>query len=194
MDVTLHHPDDARTLDRLIGRETNARQRDRYRAVALALDGWTCPVIEETLSRSRGFVQGWVYAYRDGGLDAIAVKPQPGRPPTLPVDRHEAFRQRVLAGPTPADGVAALKGVDFVRILAEEFGVRYTLNGVYELLHRLGLSCLSPRPQHRKSDPAAMAQWVERAPFLSRKSGRPTPTSRSRCGSRMRHASVSKAR
>jgi hypothetical protein len=27
----------------------------------------------------------------------------------------------------------------------------------------LGLSFPSPRPEHRKSDPAAMAQWVERA-------------------------------
>uniref|UniRef100_UPI00356B4FCE helix-turn-helix domain-containing protein n=1 Tax=Roseovarius sp. TaxID=1486281 RepID=UPI00356B4FCE len=77
----------------------------------------------------------------------------------MPADQHDAFRQRVLDGPTQDDGVAALKGADFLRILKEEFGVSYTLNGVYELLNRLGLSFLSPRPAHRKSDPAAMAQW-----------------------------------
>lgn len=169
MDVTLHRPDDAQTLDGLIRRETDAKQRDRYRVVQLAAAGEQTRTIMHMLGRSRGFVQRWAYAYRDGGLDAIAVKPQPGRPPTLPADQHDAFRQRVLDGPTQDDGVAALKGADFVRILEEEFGVSYTLNGVYELLGRLGLSFLSPRPQHRKSDPEAMKQWVERAPFLLKK-------------------------
>lgn len=169
MDVTLHRPDDAQTLDGLIRRETDAKQRDRYRVVQLAAAGVQTQTIMRMLARSRGFVQDWAYAYRDGGLDAIAVKPRPGRPPTLPADQHDAFRQRVLDGPTHDDGVAALKGEDFVRILEEEFGVSYTLNGVYELLSRLGLSFLSPRPEHRKSDPEAMAKWVEHAPFLLKK-------------------------
>ena len=169
MHITLHRSDDAQTLDELVRRETDAKQRDRYRVVQLAATGEQTQTIMHMLGRSRGFVQAWAYAYRDGGLDAIAVKPQPGRPPTLSVDRHDVFRQRVLNGPTQDDGVAALKGADLVRILEQEFGVSYTLSGVYELLSRLGLSFLSPRPEHRKSDPAAMARWVERAPFLSKK-------------------------
>lgn len=169
MDVPLRAPEDADRLKRLIRQEANAKQRDRYRVIELAVAGEQCPTIMAMLGRSRGFVQRWAYAYRDGGLDAIAVKPQPGRPTILPADQHDAFRKRVLDGPTQDDGVAALKGADFVRILEEEFGVSYSLNGVYDLLHRLGLSLLSPRPQHRKSDPEAMKQWVERAPFLLKK-------------------------
>ena len=34
-----------------------------------------------------------------------------------------------------------LRGEDACRILEREFGVRYTLDGVYDLLHRLKLSC-----------------------------------------------------
>lgn len=169
MDVTLHQPEDAETLSLLIRQEANAKQRDRYRVVQLAIAGEQCPTIMRMLDRSRGFVQRWAYAYRDGGLDAIAVKPQPGRPTILPADQHDAFRQRVLDGPTPDDGVAALRGTDMLRILEREFGVTYSLAGLYDLLHRLNLSVLMPRPQHRKSDPQAMARWVERAPFLSRK-------------------------
>ena len=194
MDATLHRPEDAQALAKLIRRETDAKQRDRYRVAQLAIAGEQCPTIMKMLGRSRGFVQDWAYAYRAGGLDAIAVKPQPGRPPTLPPDQHDALRQRVLDGPTQDDGVAALKGEDIRRILEQEFGVRYTLSGVYELLGRLGLSFLSPRPEHRKSDPAAMAKWVQDAPLLSKKQGKTTPTNKSPSGSRMRHASVSKAR
>lgn len=169
MDVTLHHPDDAVTLASLIRQEANAKQRDRYRVVELAVAGEQCPTIMTMLARSRGFVQRWAYAYRDGGLDAIVIKPQPGRPTTLPAQRHADFRKRVLDGPTQDDGVTALRGSDMLGILEREFGVSYSLSGLYDLLHRLGLSVLVPRPEHRKSDPAAMKQWVERAPFLSRK-------------------------
>lgn len=169
MDVTLYSPEDADTLKRLIRHEANAKQRDRYRVVELAIAGEQCPTIMKMLGRSRGFVQRWAYTYRDGGLDAVAVKPQPGRPTILPADRHEAFRRRVLDGPTPDDGVAALRGSDMLGILEREFGVSYSLGGLYDLLHRLNLSVLAPRPEHRKSDPEAMAKWVADAPFLLKK-------------------------
>jgi transposase len=197
MDVTLHHPEDGERLTELIRQETSAKQRDRYRVVALATAGEQTPTIMGMLGRSRGFVQRWAYAYRDGGLDAIAVKPQPGRPPMLPNDQHETFRRRVLDGPVPGpggDGVTALRGQDMQRILEEEFGVSYSLSGLYDLLHRLGLSVLVPRPRHRKSDPQAMAQWIESAPFLSRRSGRSIPGNTSLSGSRTRRASASRAR
>jgi transposase len=194
MDVALHRPEDAAALHERIGRENNAKQRDRLRVVQLAVAGEPCPTIMRMLGRSRGFVQRWAYAYRDGGLDAMAVKPQPGRPPILPAEQHAAFRQRVLEGPTDQDGVCTLRGRDFQRILAEEFGVRYSLNGVYDLLHRLNLSVLLPRPQHRKSDPEAQQQWVDRAPFLSVSSSGNIPTRSSPSGSRTRRGLDSRAR
>ncbi|MFN0134366.1 MAG: winged helix-turn-helix domain-containing protein, partial [Phycisphaerales bacterium] len=71
------------------------------------------------------------------------------------------------AGPTDADGVCTLRGKDVRRILEHEFGVKYTLDGVYPLLHRLGCSCLAPRPRHEKQDLAAQRKFKdESAPFL----------------------------
>ena len=52
-------------------------------------------------------------------------------------------------------------------ILEREFGVKYSLDGAYDLLERLGYSCLAPRPRHEKNDPAAVAQFKEQAPLLS---------------------------
>lgn len=192
MDIVLRHPDDVPALSRLIREATDAKQRDRYRAVELAIAGEETRAIMRMLARSRGFVQRWCYTYRDHGLDAVVAKSPPGPATRLPADQHDVFKQRVLDGPTQADGVCTLRGRDMVRILEEEFGVRYELNGVYDLLHRLNLSVLAPRPQHRKSDPEAMARWVEDAPLLSKKSGNNTRTSVSRCGSRMKHASASR--
>jgi transposase len=145
-----------------------AVQRDRLRAARLALDGREASEIAATLGRSRRFVQEWAYAYRDGGVEAIRPGKSSGRPTKLPREREQAFRARMLAGVTEADGgVCSLRGVDAVKILEAEFGARYTLDGVYDLLHRLKLSCLVPRPRHRKNDPQVMRQWLEDAPLLS---------------------------
>ena len=58
------------------------------------------------------------------------------------------------------------RGRDVVAILEREFGVKYSLDGAYGLLERLGYSCLSPRPLHEKNDPAAVADFKARAPLL----------------------------
>ena len=168
MKVTVRQEGDLERLDTLIAREKVAVQRDRLRAARLALDGREASEIAATLGRSRRFVQEWAYAYRDGGVEAIRPGKSSGRPTKLPREREQAFRARMLAGVTEADGgVCSLRGVDAVKILEAEFGARYTLDGVYDLLHRLKLSCLVPRPRHRKNDPQVMRQWLEDAPLLS---------------------------
>ena len=144
MQVELHHPQDLTPLRQQARQQQNAKQRDRYRAILLALEGHSAPAIARTLARSRRFVQRWVYTYRDHALDAIAPKRQSGRPPTLPATQGGSFKARFLAEPTEADGVCTLRGKEAQRILKEEFGVAYTLPGIYGLLHRLGLFCLAP--------------------------------------------------
>lgn len=170
MNLMVRDPADIEELRRRAGGERNAKQRDRYRAALLALEGLDAPQIARMLGRSRRFVQSWAYAYRDGGIESLQPGRSPGRPVKLPRTQEQAFKARFLGGPTERDGgVCTLRGLDAVRILKEEFGVEYSLDGVYDLLERLGLSCLRPRPRHRKSDPAARAAWLERAPLLSRK-------------------------
>jgi transposase len=170
MNVKLRDEAERQRLRAMIDGERDAVQRDRLRAALLAAEGHEAVAIAATLGRSRRFVQAWAYAYRDGGVDAVRPRgTSTGRPTKLPRDREAAFKARVLAGPTEADGgVCVLRGEDARRILEREFGVRYTLDGVYDLLHRLDLSCLAPRPRHRKNDPAAMRQWLDGAPLLSR--------------------------
>lgn len=174
IDISLHQDNDTAELVSLIRQARDAKQRDRLRAVELAIAGVPTTNIMRMLGRSRGFVQRWCYVYRDHGLSAVSSKAPPGRPTKLSPGQHEVFKQRVLAGPKPGvegDGVCALRGRDFIRILEEEFDVRYELSGVYDLLRRMNLSVLVPRPQHRKSDPQAMKAWVQDAPFLSKNKG-----------------------
>lgn len=194
MDVTARVPGDLTVLEQGARRGRDGRQRERYRCVLLALKGFEATQIADKLGRSRRFVQYWVYRYRDSGLEALQDRPRSGQPTRLPRPREAEFCARLDAEPKAADGVCTLRGVDFVRILRDEFGVTYTLQGAYDLLHRLGYSCLCPRPQHRKNDPEAMRVWLRDAPLLSSRSVTSTPTGRSKSGSRTKPASARKAR
>ena len=166
MRVMERGPGDEAELTRRARAERNALQRDRYRAVLMALDGRKAPAIAEALGRARRSVQDWVYAYRDGGVDAVQPGPRPGRTPKLPRDREAELKARLDAGPRPGDYVCTLRGRDVAAILEREFGVKYSLDGAYDLLERLGYSCLSPRPLHEKSDPQQIQQFKQHAPLL----------------------------
>jgi transposase len=178
MDVSLHDRNDLDRLRRGVRQEANAKQRDRYRVVLLALEGKTEPEIRLRTDRSRGFIQRWVYAYREAGLDGLKVRKPPGKPPKLSNEQHQAFRA-LLDQPN-----APRRGVDVQVLLADQFGVNYSLRGAVLLLHRLGYEPLQPRPVNPKKDSEAEAVWKQTAPLLSKPSERNTPTSKSKCGSR----------
>jgi transposase len=164
--LTQRQPEDAAELMRRIKAERKALQRDKYRAVMLALQGRGAPAIAKVLGRSRRAVQDWVYAYRDGGIEELLPGKSTGQPTKLRRDQEERFRARMEAGPIEADGVCTLRGKDVVRILKSEFQASYTLDGAYALLHRLRYSCLTPRPRHEKNEAAAMQKFKDQAPLL----------------------------
>jgi len=159
MQISLHRPEERVILRQLVRTEPNAKQRDRYRVVLLGLEGLTEPEIRLRLSRSRGFIQRWVYAYRDNGIGALRAKKPTGQPLKLPRDR-EAELKELLDRP---DGPR--RGRDVVDLVQDRFGVTYSVRMALLLLHRLGYEPLKPRPVNPKKHPAAEAQWLQAAPF-----------------------------
>ena len=69
------------------------------------------------------------------------------------------FCCRIASGPSKQDSASVLNGPTIKRLLGREFGVTYSLWGVYDLLHRLRYSCLCPRPQHEKAGPKAQQEF-----------------------------------
>jgi transposase len=181
MTVIPHDPTDRRTLEEKVAREPDAKQRDRHRVVLLAMDGLAGDEIALRVGRSPRFVDEWAGRYRAGGIDALAPRKQPGRRPKPTAAQDEQLKRRLDAGPTEADGVCAPRGRDICKRVEAEFGVKRTLGGIYDVLRRIGCSCLVPRPRHRKNDPAAVAAFREDAPLLSAPSARPTLASGSGC-------------
>jgi len=154
-------------LSKLVGQEKHADRRDRYRIALLALRGREKLEIAQILGLAKSTVEQWAYAYRDDGIAALAGKKRGGSKPKIAGEAAQRLRARVDAGPTIDDKVCSLRGKDVQRIARDELGVDISLNGVYRTLHRLGYSCLAPRPRHEKQDLAAQQKFkVDTAPFL----------------------------
>ena len=162
MRVRDHHTlDKLKLLERA---EKNADRARRLRIVILAAEGWTAPAIVMAVGLSRRICQRWVARYNEQGLEGLDDRRGQRSGVPLNGEQEAGLRQRIDAGPTPADSVCSLRGQDYQRILAEEFGIVRSLSSVYWLLHRLGYSYLKPRPRHRKSNPALVAEFKQQWP------------------------------
>ena len=139
--------------------ESNPRLARRIQAVALAQQGHSCPEIIEMTGNCRRAIQMWVAKYNTLGIKGLQEQQRSGRCPKLPPTKHKKFCSRIDVGPSKKDSTASLSGKDIQQILRENFGVVYTLDGVYKLLHRLGYSCLKPRPRHEKADPLVQQEF-----------------------------------
>jgi len=181
-------------LQQLYRTQTNARLARRIQGVYLAQMGLTCPQIMKITGNARRTVQQWLARYNQGGLDELSEKPRPGQPTKLPRHREPEFCRRLEAGPTKKDGLSVLNGPAIRRILQQEFGVLYSLQGSYDLLHRLGYSCLCPRPQHEQADRQAREAFKQSSPKCWRRSPNSIRTRTSRSGSRMKPALANRAR
>ena len=146
---------------------TPKRRFLRIRAVILASEGRTAPEVAAALGCSRRAAQAWVARDNAEGSDGFDDRPRSGRPSFLNPEMADRLRRRIDAGPAPEDGSCTLRGPEVHALLRREFGVLYSLPAVYALLHRLGYSCLEPRPSHRKADPVAQDEFKK-----SRRPGR----------------------
>jgi transposase len=166
----------------------------RLQAVILAGQGRTAEEIAESLDASRRAVQKWVQRYNPSGMEGLRRRRGQGRREKLSLEEKDRLCSRIDAGSRKEDEVCTLRGKDVQQIVKKEFGKLYPLSGVYALLHRLGYSCLMPRPKHRQAEPQAQEAFKKTSEFRSRPSARPILRSAWKSGSRMKPASGNKAR
>jgi hypothetical protein len=159
MQIEQRRPRDLDELCRKASHERNAKQRNHYRAVALALHGYTTPQIRHMLARSKNFVQRWNYAYRDGGIDPLLPKPNPGRP--------------VI----PLDAILALPESEFSYVL-QDWDQGFCVSSSYgqsrcqiERILRIGQSVLSLEQMNGQMAVAAEGFWASEPPPASETEG-----------------------
>lgn len=98
----------------------------------------------------------WWTAYRQGGLARLLeVHPRPGAPAKLTPAAWTGLEAEMRAG-----HIATLR--DAQHYLLEQWGIRYSLNGIWYHLHRRGARPKTGRRRHRQADSARQAAYKSR--------------------------------
>ena len=167
----------------------------RMLALALVLEGASRETAARHAGMDRQTLRDWVHRYNAEGLAGLHDRRRPGPKPRLTPEQEAELAAEVERGPDPErDGVVRWRRIDLKTLIETRFNVRVHERSVGKVLRRLGFTRLSVRPKHPSSDPAAQEAFKKPLPSWR---GRHCPSTlvagRSRSGSRMRRASVSRA-
>jgi transposase len=146
-------------FDLLARREQNARRRLRLLALAHLKEGKSCTEVADALRVTRHAVMRWVNWFCSGGMERLAGMPHDWSTQRLPKSYEDAFRQAVERIRRER-GAGRVRGEEIRQLLAEQFDVEYSLNGVYQLLKRLDMDLVSApevnsQAQHRNRNRTA---------------------------------------
>ena len=136
----------------LAKREPNPRVRIRFLALGQLKAGKSKREIIEMFQIVLMTLRRWVLRFISGGVDALKEQPGKGRKRKLSQEHDEAFRKEVELLQAKRQG-GRVRGQDIQVLLKEKFFVDHALPSVYHLLKRSGLSWVSARSRHPKSDP-----------------------------------------
>ena len=97
--------------------ESNGRVRARLIAMRLVRLGRRVPEAAHAVGVNERRVRNWVHRLNAEGPDGLRERHRSGRPVRLAPETQAAFVERLEAGPTEADGLAAFHGIDAQRLL-----------------------------------------------------------------------------
>jgi transposase len=191
MYVACHHS--ITQLQNLLKKERHGRTARRLQAVLWAKQGKSAREIAALVAVKARTVQNWIARYNRQNLEGLADQYPGGNRNKL-----TAEQQQQLVGylDQQAQDLHAriCQGRHLHSWIAEQFGVVYSLSGLYGLLRRLDYRCLVPRPRHPKADPQAQEAFKKTSLNRSKLSHSNSRTRRFKSGSGTRPASANKGR
>jgi transposase len=122
-------------------------------------------------------VKRWKRAWKTGGVEALAAKPNPGGPSKLSEEQKQELVGILLAGPVAAGYRTDLwtcgRVADVVR---KKFRVQYNPGHLSRILHDLGFSPQKPKQVAREQDTQAVERWRKQDwPRIKKKRGAAAP-------------------
>jgi len=100
----------------------------------------------------------WLTRFLAEGIEGLWDREGRGRKRKLSIEREEEFRQEVEELQKNRQG-GRVRGQDVQVLLKEKFCIDHALPSVYHVLDRCGLSWISSRSKHPKSDPIAQEEF-----------------------------------
>lgn len=143
---------------KLAKRESNPRMRIRLLALGHLQEGKTKQQTAEMFQISRMTLRRWILRFAAHSLRGLEEKPGKGRKKKLATEREEDFRKQVEELQAKRKG-GRVRGQDIQILLKEKLSVDHALPSVYHVLERCGLSWISARSGHPKSNSIAQEEF-----------------------------------
>ena len=130
------------------------RQADRVKAVIALSKGWSAAQVAEILLLDEKTSRHYFERYQQGGFAALLDDNYSGAEPKL--DTHQMSElEGYLEEHILPDAKSVIAHID------KQYGVRYSVSGVTDLLHRLGFSYKKPAHIPGKQDPVQQRAFLE---------------------------------
>jgi len=142
----------------LAKREPHPRKRIRLLALGNLQAGKTKREVINIFHITFPTLREWLLRFISDGIEGLSEKPGKGRKKKLSSDQEEEFRKQVESLQELREG-GRVRGQDVQALLKEKFCVDHALPSVYHVLERCGLSWISSRSKHPKSDPKAQEDF-----------------------------------
>ena len=145
------HSLDDHDFGELAKTESKARARTRLYILHQYRIGKQSHEIAENLNINIETARRTRRRYQASGLDSLYDKPRSGRNSKLASEYIDAFKQLIVETQAKRGG-GRLTGQDIQKLAYEHYQVTYSVNGIYELLGRIGMTWISARSQHPQAD------------------------------------------
>lgn len=143
----------ASELRRLAKNSKDNNQARRLLSLAAVVDGMSRGEAARIGGMDRQTLRDWVHRFNQEGPDGLLDHKAKGGIPRLSPDQRAVLAELVEKGPDrKTDGVVRWRRVDLKAVIKSRFGVEYHERYVGKLLHQLGFSHVSARPQHPGQD------------------------------------------
>ena len=155
-------------LERVHRSLRDKRQADRVKAVIALSKGWSAAQIAEILLFDEKTSRQYFDLYQQGGIQMLLDANYSGAAPKL--DEHQMSElEGYLEEHILPDAKSVIAHID------QQYGVRYSLSGVTDLLHSLGFSYKKPKHVPGKQDPLQQQAFLEEYEQLKASKGENDP-------------------
>jgi transposase len=156
---------DNQTLRDFARRCENSNQSRRLLSLAAVYDGMSRTQAARIGGMDRQTLRHWVLRFNADGPEGLLDRWSPGPARRLSDDQLRELAGIVETGPDmQTDGVVRWRRVDLQAVIKEYFGVDYGARWVSQILHDLGFSHMSARPQHPKQNAKVIKVFKKTSP------------------------------
>jgi transposase len=155
---------DAVELYKRAKQEKNGKIKVRYLAIGALLEGRSREDAAKIAGINIRNLHVWIKRYNEQGLDGLKGGQYLGRQSTWTPEIEQFLKNQVLEGACfEVDKRVTYRLEDFQLMIKEKFDVEYALSTIWYVLKRLGLSWISVRKKHPKTDPAAQEEFKKKS-------------------------------